>query len=37
LFSVQDCFINVMAGVEAWLNRGDGRYVSFRSVKPHLL
>lgn len=34
LLGVQDRFINVMAGVEAWLNWGDGRYISVRAVKP---
>ncbi|KAH5376209.1 hypothetical protein HBI48_004780 [Parastagonospora nodorum] len=28
LVGVQDRFINVMAGVEAWLNWGNGRYIS---------
>jgi len=34
LLGIQDRFINVMAGVEAWLNWGDGRYISVRVVKP---
>lgn len=34
LVGIQDRFINVMAGVEAWLNWGDGRYISVRAVKP---
>jgi ubiquinone/menaquinone biosynthesis C-methylase UbiE len=34
LLGVEDRFINVMAGVEAWLNWGDGRYISVRAVKP---
>jgi sterol 24-C-methyltransferase len=34
LLGIQDRFINVMAGVEAWLNWGDGRYISVRAVKP---
>lgn len=34
LVGIQDPFINVMAGVEAWLNWGDGRYISVRAVKP---
>jgi len=31
---VQHKFTNVMAGVEAWLNWGDGRYISVRAVRP---
>jgi sterol 24-C-methyltransferase len=34
LLGIQNRFINVMAGVEAWLNWGDGRYISVRAVKP---
>jgi len=34
LLGIQDRFINIMAGVEAWLNWGDGRYISVRVVKP---
>ncbi|KAF2476620.1 S-adenosyl-L-methionine-dependent methyltransferase [Lindgomyces ingoldianus] len=34
ILGIQDRFINVMAGVEAWLNWGDGRYISVRVLKP---
>lgn len=34
LLKIQHKFINVMAGVEAWLHWGDGRYISVRAVKP---
>lgn len=34
LLRIKHKFINVMAGVEAWLNWGDGRYISVRAVKP---
>lgn len=34
LLGIQDRFINVMAGVEAWLNWGDGRYISVKALKP---
>jgi ubiquinone/menaquinone biosynthesis C-methylase UbiE len=34
VLGIEDRFINVMAGVEAWLNWGDGRYISVRAVKP---
>ncbi|KAF2105782.1 S-adenosyl-L-methionine-dependent methyltransferase [Lophiotrema nucula] len=33
LLGIQDRFINVMAGVESWMNWGDGRYISVRAVK----
>ncbi|KAF1956463.1 S-adenosyl-L-methionine-dependent methyltransferase [Byssothecium circinans] len=35
LLGIQDRFINVMAGVEVWLNWGDQRYISVRAVKPY--
>lgn len=34
LLGIQHKFTNVMAGVETWLNWGDGRYISVRAVKP---
>ncbi|KAF2092473.1 S-adenosyl-L-methionine-dependent methyltransferase [Rhizodiscina lignyota] len=34
LLGIAHRFTNVMAGVEAWLNWGDGRYISVRVVKP---
>lgn len=34
LLGIQHRFTNVMAGVETWLNWGDGRYISVRAVKP---
>ncbi|KAF2635198.1 S-adenosyl-L-methionine-dependent methyltransferase [Massarina eburnea CBS 473.64] len=34
VFGLQDRAINVMAGVETWLNWKDGRYISVRAVKP---
>ena len=34
LFGIQHRFTNVVAGVERWLNWGDGRYISVRAVKP---
>jgi sterol 24-C-methyltransferase len=34
LLGIAHVFTNVMAGVEAWLNWKDGRYISVRAVKP---
>ncbi|KAF2651424.1 S-adenosyl-L-methionine-dependent methyltransferase [Lophiostoma macrostomum CBS 122681] len=34
LLGIQHRFTNVIAGVEAYLNWGDGRYISVRAVKP---
>lgn len=34
LLKIQHKFTNVMAGVEAWLNWGDGRYISVKATKP---
>ncbi|KAF2006876.1 S-adenosyl-L-methionine-dependent methyltransferase [Amniculicola lignicola CBS 123094] len=34
VFGIENRFINVMAGVEVWLNWGNGRYISVRAIKP---
>jgi sterol 24-C-methyltransferase len=34
LLGISHKFTNIMAGVEAWLNRDDGRYISVRAMKP---
>lgn len=34
MLGISHKFTNVMAGVEAWLNWDDGRYISIRVVKP---
>lgn len=34
LLGVQDRFVNVMVGAEAYRNREQGRYISVRAVKP---